>query len=106
VAIGFIASKIFHVRSLSTIGKSNSDRRAPSGFWFSRLNFPESNPPASGLQTSKPVFSASNSGMISRSRSTDGFPETFAAAECHRPEAQSRNQQTRVAERFVFHGSR
>lgn len=28
-AIGAIASRIFHVRSLSTIGKSNSERRAP-----------------------------------------------------------------------------
>ena len=31
-AIGVIASIIFQVRSLSTIGKSNSARRVPRGF--------------------------------------------------------------------------
>ena len=69
LAMGAMTSRIFQARSLSTIGKSNSERRDPAGFWFSRLNLPESNPPASGLQTSRPVFSAASNGRISRSRS-------------------------------------
>ena len=49
-AIGAITSRIFQVRSLSTIGKSKSVRRESAGLWFVRLNLPESKPPASGLQ--------------------------------------------------------
>src|SRR6476660_3553827 len=68
-AIGAITSRIFQVRSLSTTGKSKSVRRESAGFWFVRLNLPESKPPASGLHTSRPTFSDSSMGMISRSRS-------------------------------------
>ncbi len=56
-------------RSLSTIGKSNVERREPSGVWLSRRYLPDSSPPASGLQTRRPTFSASSSGPISRSMS-------------------------------------
>jgi hypothetical protein len=38
------------------MGKSKVERRESSGFWFSRVNLPESRPPASGLQTSRPIF--------------------------------------------------
>src|ERR1700720_4844534 len=68
-AIGAITSRIFQVRSLSTRGKSYSVRRESAGFWFVRLNLPESKPPARGLHTSRPTFSDSNMGTISRSRS-------------------------------------
>src|ERR1700738_1532391 len=68
-AIGAITSRMFQVRSLSTMGKSYSLRRELGAFWFVLLNLPESKPPASGLQTSKPTFSDSNRGTISRSRS-------------------------------------
>src|ERR1700693_5434082 len=68
-AIGAITSRIFQVRSLSTIGKSKLVRREPAGLWFIRLYLPESRPPARGLHTSRPTFSDSNSGTISRSRS-------------------------------------
>src|ERR1700687_2461448 len=34
LAIGAITSRIFQVRSLSTIGKSYSVRRESAGFWF------------------------------------------------------------------------
>src|SRR5882724_5081810 len=71
-AIGAITSRIFQVRSLSTTGKSRSVRRESAGFWFVRLNLPESKPPASGLHTSRPTFSDSSMGTISRSRSRPG----------------------------------
>src|SRR4029078_9694109 len=53
-AIGDITSRIFQVRSLSTMGKSKSVRRESAGFWFVRLNFPESKPPADSTQASRP----------------------------------------------------
>src|ERR1700731_1975129 len=68
-AIGAITSRIFQVRSLSTMGKSYSVRREFAAFWFVRLNLPESKPPASGLHTSRPTFSDSDRATISRSRS-------------------------------------
>src|SRR5258708_4565376 len=71
-AIGAITSRIFQVRSLSTMGKSYSVRRESAASWFVRLNLPESKPPESGLQTSRPTFSDSNRGTISRSRSRAG----------------------------------
>jgi hypothetical protein len=45
-AIGAITSRIFQVCSFSTRGKSYSVRRESAGFWFVRLNLPDSNPPA------------------------------------------------------------
>jgi hypothetical protein len=33
----------------------------------------------------------------------DSLEEASAVPECHRPEAESRNQETRIAERCVFH---
>ena len=44
------ASRTFRRRSRSTGGKSKDVRRAPSGPGLSGSNFPESSPPASGLQ--------------------------------------------------------
>src|SRR5229473_5391230 len=43
-AIDAITSRIFQVRSLSTMGKSYSVRRESAAFWFVRLNLPESKP--------------------------------------------------------------
>src|SRR6267378_2469183 len=71
-AIGAITSRIFQVRSLSTTGKSKSVRRESAGFWCVRLYLPESKPPASGLHTSRPTFSDSSRGTISRSRLAAG----------------------------------
>src|ERR1700733_5672719 len=68
-AIGAITSRIFQVRSLSTIGKSLLVWRESAGFWFTRLYLPDSKPPASGLHTSRPTFSDCSRGTISRSRS-------------------------------------
>ena len=54
---------MFQTRSLLTLGKSKEERRESSGFWFSRVNFPERMPPASGLQTrGGRSFSASRRG--------------------------------------------
>ena len=109
LAIGAITSRIFQVRSLSTMGKSYSVRRESAGFWFVRLNLPESKPPASGLHTSRPSFSDSNNRRLDQfigpglTNDAEGLEEPSAVSERHGSEAEFRHQETCIAERFVFH---
>src|ERR1700729_3701337 len=54
-AIGAITSRIFQVRSLSTMGKSYSVRRESAAFWFVRLNLPEAGRrPADSIRAGQP----------------------------------------------------
>ena len=68
LAIGAMTSRIFHVRLIHD-RKIKAGATGIRGLLFVRLNFPESKPPASGLQTSRPIFSDSIMGTSSRSRS-------------------------------------